>query len=261
MPPLSLTRLYDTSAFAVDHHQGDGDALVLSFSSIGHDATRLPSPEFVASAIGHRQGGNRRALFFMDAARSWGNTPLFPEIVRRAYAHACAQRPVRQLIALGLSMGAYQALIAAQILPVDTVLAFGPQYSLELAANRREWQPWVARIDQPLWPIAPLPAAPCQTFLVHALRDDLDHAQSFRPARGVDHILFDDLDHSSLLPHLKRRGCLDGVIDAAVAQDRRRMLRILQSAGGRRREESVLQAGSPPAQRQETQERMRKSDL
>ncbi len=233
-----LTRIFSTPMLAVDYHDGAGDTLVISFSSIGHDPTRLPSPEFVASATGHRhKGTSRRALFIMDQGRSWGNDPQFDEILRAAYAQALSTGPVRSVVAVGLSMGAYTALIAAQILPVTCVLAFGPQYSLALAKHHPAWKPWICGITQPRWSVAPLPPPPCQTYLVHGLRDDLPHAQAFPPSEGMDHILFDDLGHSELMPHLKLRGCLDGLINAALSQDRRRILRIFQSAGGRRLKE------------------------
>lgn len=207
--------------------------LMLVFSSIGHDPSRAPSPEFIATA----RGGDRRVLFISDASRSWGNHPRFAPALLAAVAQVGADR----IVAMGLSMGGFCALVAAHILPVETVIAFGPQQSL-LAETR--WPDWRAQLPPLLWPEAPLPA--CQTYLFHGARDDLAQAERFALSPNIDHILFADQTHSSLVPYLKARGGLAGIVEAAVSSDRRRLLRITASAGGVRRKRAAPR-GDPSA--------------
>ncbi|PLL14189.1 hypothetical protein C0V75_01705 [Tabrizicola sp. TH137] len=222
---MTLQDVIDAPPWCVALAEETGPDLILAFASIGHDATRPPSPEFVASsrAQGHR------ALFFMDASRSWGLDPAFPAILHRALA---AAGPAQRRLAIGSSMGAAMALRAAAHVPLDAILAFGPQSHL---ADPR-WQHWTARLADPGPP--PLTPGPW-TILLHALDDDRDQAMGFPQQPGTDHLLFPGLTHSRLGPHLKERGLLTGLIDAALARDRRRLLRLAINAGGVRRDKGM----------------------
>lgn len=219
--------LWDDAPYRIEGLDGVGDDLVIAFSSVGHDPTRLPSPEFVGTVAG------RRALFVMDASRSWASDPGFEPALKAAFAAVKAAAPVRRVVALGLSMGGFSALAAAQVLPVDVVLAFGPQYSVVpgVVPGEDRWSEWTARLAAPRWPTAPLPAGGW-TCLFHGGRDDLRHALRFPVHPGVDQLIFPDLGHSNLMPHLKAKGVLAGLLEAALAGDRRRLLRIGGSAGG-----------------------------
>lgn len=218
---MTLRPLIDAPPWRVAIADGTGDDLVLAFSSIGHDPDQTPSPEFVASA----RADNRRALFFMDASRSWGLDPAFPDILHTALA---AAGPASRTLAIGSSMGAVCALRAATHVPLKTILALGPQSRL----HDPRWQGWTHRLPDP----GPPPLTPgLWTLLCHGLADDRDQAKGFPATPGIDHILFPALTHARLAPHLKERGLLKGLIDAALTPDRRRILRILASAGGVRR--------------------------
>ncbi len=138
-------------------------------------------------------------------------------------------------------MGAFAALAAGTVLPLQAILAFGPQYSVSPRHPLQEtrWQDWTSRIADFAYPTAPLPIGPHIT-LFHGLRDDRAQALAFPERAGVDHLLFPDLDHSGLVLALKSRGVLAGLIDAACTGNRRRLLRIAASAGGvQRRKEQV----------------------
>ena len=222
---MTLTTLIDAPPWRVDMAEGDGPDLVLAFASIGHDPTRPPSPEFVASS--RAQG--RRALFFMDASRSWGLHPALPGILHHALA---AAGPAQRRLAMGSSMGAATALRAAAHIPLDAILALGPQSHL---ADPR-WQDWTARLTDPGPP--PLTQGPW-SILFHALDDDRDQALGFPEQPGTDHLLFPGITHSRLGPYLKERGLLQGLIDAALTRDRRRLLRIATAAGGVQRRKGM----------------------
>ena len=240
-------RLYDTPPFAIDYLDGAGSDLVIAFSSIGHDPSRPPSPEFVATATGRGTGrGNgpnpRRALFVMDANRSWASDPGFAAALLHAVETVRAMGPISRIACIGLSMGGVAALAAMQILPIDATLAFGPQRSPLLPGETR-WADWTARLDR-LDPdgggrrrlVAPLPGAgQGWACLFHGMLDDTAQAMAFPLSPGTDHFLFADQSHSSLVPHLKARGVLAGLMEAALAGDRRRLIRIAVAAGGVRR--------------------------
>jgi pimeloyl-ACP methyl ester carboxylesterase len=217
--------------FAVDYAPGAGGPLVMVFSSIGHDPDRMPEPEFRQMAT----RGGRGALFVRDASRSWANAPEFDSVIQSALYHARARQNVTRIVALGVSMGAFSALAAAALLPVDAVLAIGPQFSINPAViDEPRWHDHAQRVGTFRWPVCPLPARPW-ICLMHGLADDAVQAMSFPLQRGVDHILFDGIAHGALGPHLKQMG-LQGLVDALVAGDRRRLLRIAAAAGGRRRQ-------------------------
>lgn len=230
-----LTPLRTRLPILIDYADAPGADLVIAFSSIGHDPARPPSPEFVGTATG-RGGRPRRALFLRDAARSWGNHPDFAPALAEALAAVTARAPVGRIAAIGLSMGGYAALVAARILPVDVVLAFGPQFALTPPDPR--WSHWMAALPPLIHPVAPLPP-PGRAVLLHGGQDDLATARRFPTGAGIDHLVFPHESHASLVPHLKARGCLSGLLDAALDGDRRRLLRIAISAGGVLRERLV----------------------
>ncbi len=212
---------------------GTAGDLVISFASIGHDPARLPSPEFVGSAT----AGGRPALFVADHGRSWANGPGFAEMLLDALDQVKSRHGINRTLLIGQSMGAFCALVAASLIPADAVLAIGPQFSVCPAViDEQRWSGWTGRITHFRQPTAPLPEGPRIT-LMHGLADDGPQALAFPQRKGVDHILFPGLTHSALAPHLKSRGCLPGLVAAALAGDRRRLLRITAGAGGLRRDQ------------------------
>lgn len=222
---MILHTVHDSPPWHVALAPGKGDDLVIAFSSIGHDATRPPSPEFVASAT----SGGRRALFITDANRSWGLDPGFASAVQAGVA---AAGPAARCLAIGSSMGAVCALRAALLAPITAILALGPQSTL----NDPRWQAWTTHLGT----LAPPAFAPdIWHVLFHGLADDSKQAQGFPEAAKVDHILYPGIHHSDLGPHLKSKGALTGLIDAALACDRRRLLRITASTGGVQRRKSM----------------------
>jgi dienelactone hydrolase len=174
----------------------------------------------------------------LDESRSWANHPGFGPALLAAVERVRARRPVRRIAALGLSMGAFSALVAARLIAVDVVLAFGPQWSVVpgVLPGETRWSRWTAALPDIRWPTAPLPLAGAGRALIcHGMADDLPQALAFPHDARADHILFPGLSHAGLVPHLKARGALAGLLEAALDGDRRRLLRITASAGGARR--------------------------
>ena len=171
-------------------------------------------------------GPDRVALFLRDQSRSWGSHPAWADALRQAVA--ALPFPVRRIVALGSSMGAVCALRAAAVLPVEAVLALGPQSTPQ---DDPRWSSWTAG---QVIPPCTLPPTPWIT-LCHGMQDDAAQALAFPAQKGVDHLLFQGLGHSTLAPALKARG-LQGMVDALCTGNRRRLLAIAQAADGTRRQ-------------------------
>lgn len=200
--------------YQVHFRPGPSQTLILSCASIGHDPTRAPSPEWMRATQPHP------TLFLIDAARSWGTAPGLD----RALTQAVTALPrFARTLALGTSMGAFLALMASHILPLESVIAIGPQHR---PATEPRWAALTADLPPDL--IAP-PSRAAQTYILHAT-DDLPQALDFAEK---DHILFPHQSHSTLARHLKP--AMPGLILAALT-DRRRFLRLTAQAGGLRRD-------------------------
>lgn len=225
-------RPFETFAARAPYHiqgiAGGSQDLVIAFASVGHDPTRPPSPEFVRAATAR----DRPALFVMDEARSWATAEGFDAALRGALTTLQARQKITRILAIGSSMGAFAALRAAQTLPVTAVLAISPQYH-PAASWETRWPDWTQRLPETL--TAPLPQGP-YLCLMHGMQDDAAQATLFPPQKGCDRILFADQSHATLAAHLKARGLVEGLIDATLEKDRRRLLRILQGAGGQKRQ-------------------------
>lgn len=225
-----MQRVFETLAesgpYRVAHLAGAADTLVIAFASIGHDPSRPPSPEFVASAT----AGGRPAFFVTDAARSWTNAAGICDVLAKSVETLRGRQSIRRIVTVGQSMGGFAALVAADLLPVDAVLAFGPQSRIDDPDDAR-WRDWTASILPMHRAAPPVPDGPW-ICLFHGLQDDQTQALRFPQRKGLDHVLFADQTHSGLTHHLKTRGVLQGLVDAAAQGDRRRLVRIATGAGG-----------------------------
>jgi hypothetical protein len=171
----AFCRLWDRAGLTVDAVEGSGPDLVVAFASVGQDAARPPAPEFVATATGRGTAAfPRRALFVGDAARSWASHPGFAPALQAAVDQLRARAPVARIATVGLSMGAYAALAAMQVLPVDVALAFGPQTAagccgLRLRRGRSGGGPETGSANEN--GAAGCPAAPFFSSAAQGLRD------------------------------------------------------------------------------------------
>lgn len=212
--------LAEAGPYRVLHLPGEGDSLVLSCASVGHDPTRAPSPEWARSTRPHP------TLFLIDEARSWASAPGLGAALDQALTRLAARQPIARILALGASMGGFMALAVAELIEPEAVIAIGPQHQ-PAAPWERRWRAHTAALPPDL--TAPFPRAR-QTYILHGMVDDLDQALPFRTR---DHLLFADRGHADLALHLKP--AMPGLIAAALEGDRRRFLRLIARAGGHRR--------------------------
>lgn len=242
---MELQQLFELGPYQVLYCPGEGRDLALSFASVGHDPQRHPSPEFVATATGRGlKAAPRSALFIQDNSRSWAADPCFPAVLDRALSMVAPVAPFSRRVAIGMSMGGFSALVASRLQTLDAVLAFVPQWSIDpkIMPEETRWQQWRGHVAGSAWPTCPLPVpAPVpggaqggRAYLFHAGLDDMAHMRSFPQQSNCDHILYPDCGHSDLVPMLKGKGVLAGLLEAAFADDRRRLLRIATGAGGKR---------------------------
>ena len=226
------------SGLQFDLLPGSGPDLVVSFASIGSDRSRPPAYEFWNAA---QAGGTRSVLFVTDARRQWGNTPDFAPLLQRALHLAQSRQNFQRILYLGQSMGGFVALAGAQIAPPTAILAISPQFSIcpTVMPKESRWADWTAQIPAHRFPSVPLPEGPRRVIL-HGLCDDRDQAQAFPRMANCDHYLFPRLGHSDLARHLKTQSLLPALIDATLDGDRRRMGRLIATAGGERRKTDQL---------------------
>ena len=221
--PLVPTELASSGPWTVLFLPGASSDLVLSCASIGHSPSRAPSPEWVRTATAE----NRPAIFLLDRARSWATAPGLDEVLRQALATLCLRKEIRRILAIGTSLGAFTALAASQSLPLDALIAIGPQHQ-PAAPWETRWRTWTASLPETL--CAPISRAQ-HTYILHGA-DDQTQALGFRNLPSADHLFFPNQSHATLAQHLKP--AMPSLIAAAFAQDRRRVLRLTTQAGGQR---------------------------
>jgi hypothetical protein len=214
---MALKALVEVGPYQILHHPGhqSGAAdLVIACASIGHDLSRPPSPEWVKSAT----SGGQSALILIDAARSWASAPGLNEALAQALARL---PPPNRSLALGVSMGAVMAMALSHMIDLTALIAIGPQSAAKAPWENR-WSALTARL-----PPLPLPSSRAgQTWILHGADDSAQAA----PFPRAQRLTFPGQSHSTLAPHLKP--AMPGLIAAALAQDRRRFLRIAKAAGG-----------------------------
>ena len=229
-PRPQMAILHDTPPLRIGYQQGTVPTLVVCFSSVGTERNVMPPFEFVGAAT----AGGRHGLFISDIGRSWMNGA---EIIAQTQQHVAqirATHGITQIIAMGLSMGGFNALIAPRLFDVTRVIAFAPQYSLhpDIMPQERRWRYWQRQIDpwrfESAEPIVPT----AQTFIFHGLKDDAHHALAFPAQPNLDHYFFPGFDHTGLTHRLKQRGLLARMVDHALEGRRTGVARIVKRMGG-----------------------------
>jgi alpha-beta hydrolase superfamily lysophospholipase len=94
--------------------------VIVSFTGIGHGMFAEPKEEFKKTL---EKFPDYDSLFVVDKTRSWFNNVNTNEIINSINHY-------KTVITLGNSMGGFNAIMFASIYPVDTVIAFVPQYSI-----------------------------------------------------------------------------------------------------------------------------------
>lgn len=112
----------------------DVDSVVLCFTGIGHSLGGIDVQQQEFTGTGLRLG---MPVFVTDKTRSWGNKLDFVQIAK-IIAPVISQKRV---VALGNSMGAFLAIAASSVLPIQHVFAFAPQFSVDpsVVPDEKRW--------------------------------------------------------------------------------------------------------------------------
>ena len=226
---------------AVHALPGTGSRLVVSLAGVGAAGTgrRAPPPEFLGTASGN---GENHVLFVSDAARSWMNGPGVAENTVALIENYRVEHGIDEVVLLGNSMGGFAALVLADLTPVDTVIAFAPQFSMhsDLVPEETRWQRQAERISD--WPhptVGALAQADTQYFIFHGSNPvEARHWLRFPWHRGLNHFVFKGMGHG-LAGRMRKRRLLARVIDACISGKSRQVrLAMERSFLGRRFEVS-----------------------
>ncbi|MFO1176583.1 MAG: hypothetical protein U1E48_15510 [Paracoccaceae bacterium] len=215
---LSLELVHDAPPLRIRYRPGSGDRLVLAFSGVGR-STGLdsePALEFFRSASG---GGENHVLHITDQSRSWLNAAGMVEAIADTVRRMQLRTGARRIAALGNSMGGTMALLIARFLPVDRVIAFTPQYSVQpaIVPEEAKWKRLRRMIAHYRFPAVDKIAPTGQQFVLHGdSNDELIHALRFPVVANLDHFIFPGHSHE-LGEDLKASGATARLVGLGLA--------------------------------------------
>ena len=213
---------------SVQYLAGRGTRLVVSFAGVGKSRKQTPPREFVGSASG---GGENHVLFISDQSRSWMNGPGVADAILRPVTSYCEANGITEVVALGNSMGGFSAIVLADLMPIRTVIALSPQFSVhpDLVPEENRWGYHRQRIDH--WTfrdVGALDQSRTQYFIFHGDA----HQEAVHWARFPDH---SQLHHFIVLGEghrlafaLRKRKVLRRIVKAMIAGKSRRVRLALQ---------------------------------
>ena len=227
-PPIVLTASQDVEALYL---AGTGSTLVVSFSGVGTDRSIAPPPELVGTAS---NDGANHVLVLTDLKRTWYSQPQVQEEIRLAFDRAITLATPKRIAIIGNSMGAYGALLFAQEMAAETVVALGPQFSMtDTVVRERRWSEFRPNFGTGL---AREIGASIKNFsgtswILHGLMGpDFRHLERFEPDGRTHHGILPGLSHG-FASELKKRGVLKPFVAAAVSRDESAAKDILAPLG------------------------------
>lgn len=205
---------------------GAGKRLVICMSGVGRSRSRMPPREFTGSAS---SGGANHVLFFSDGSRSWMNGPGIAERIADYARRYCEFHGVEEVVAMGNSMGGFAACVLAELIPVNTVISFSPQYSMhpDVVPEERRWNYWRDRIAHWPWPdVGGLDRGETRYYVFHGDHPaEAQHWLRFPSGQRIHHYIFRGQAHN-VAALLRKRQILGQVVDLAI-EDRPKKLRKL----------------------------------
>ncbi|MBS0564348.1 MAG: hypothetical protein JSR87_07745 [Proteobacteria bacterium] len=230
---LSLELVHDAPPLRIRYRPGCGERMVLAFSGVGQttDPDSEPALEFFRSASG---GGANHVLHVTDQSRSWLNAAGMAEAIADTARRMLARTGARRLAAVGNSMGGTMALLIARFLPVDRVVAFVPQYSVDagIVPEEGKWKRLRRMIGDFRFPAVDRIAPAGEQFILHGDSDEeLVHALRFPAAPNLHHFIFTGHGHE-LGEDLKASGATARLVEAGLAGTPADFAAIARAAGG-----------------------------
>lgn len=134
--------LHEDEDVRVTVSHAESDHLTLCFTGVGHamGGVDVQAEEFLRASSG------ATAVFVIDKHRSWGNRLDLPALAQRL-APLAAGRTVQ---ALGNSMGGFLAILMSRFMPLRSVVAIVPQFSVSKAVvpTENRWDRYVEQIRE-----------------------------------------------------------------------------------------------------------------
>lgn len=202
---LRIQGIHDTRA-------GDSGIVTLSFTGVNGamGGVSAQKPEFVGA--GARIGA---AFFISDLNRSWGNRVDFSRIERVVGPHLAG----RTVVALGNSMGGFLSVLAANLLPVDVVIAFASRYRLRPVMARHVKAIGVGPAAIETTPILDLAGRfndrVRYTMISGTGAEERMHWRRFPAQANVANVVIEGVGHYPA-PYLKQVGVLQAVIGRCI---------------------------------------------
>ena len=232
---LEFTLRYDTHPLRIETAPGEGRRLMVSFTSVGKERDKWPPKEFVGLAS---QQGRNHVMCITDISRSWMNAPGMANRVVSHISDYVLEHSITEIMAIGTSMGAYNALVIGRKMPFKRIICFTPQFSVhpDVLPEEKRW--WFFRKQIEKWPhkqMAKLPTPPVPIYMFHGdTPDERMHWERMPEAENLRHYIFTGADHN-FVTNLKGANTLRKIVLAAINNRPGRLGKVVQRAGGMRR--------------------------
>ncbi|MEM6693282.1 MAG: hypothetical protein AAF626_01275 [Pseudomonadota bacterium] len=210
---------------------GDSERLLVVCSGLGAPSAPIPAPEFVDLAV---NGVRAHAMFLADPKRSWMNAAGVAEAMVDVIERYSTANGVTEVAAIGHSMGGFAAIQLANLMPISTVLAFAPQFSMDaaLVPEEQRWRGYGNAIgDWRFRDIGSLAAEGTRYVIVHGSNQaEAAHWMRF-PHREdtVDHYILAGQAHN-LAAVLVKRQIMGPLVRNALVGKRRAVRSALEKS-------------------------------
>lgn len=227
----TVTDLVSTPYTRIRYAEGTSKHLLISFSSIGRRRAEMPPDEFPGTVLSQSEA---HCMFISDLRRSWMNDPHYLKSVQTAVTKIQKRASITRTTTLGLSLGAFSALVASALFPVTTAIAISPQFSLspDILPRETRWRYWRNNIKTFRFETAEVHPGPDRSFVFHGLENDRDQMAAFEKRPNRDHFVFPDQNHADLGRHLKEMGVLSNLVSACAEYDRKHVAMLVKQSGG-----------------------------
>lgn len=234
---LEFKLLHDKHPLRIEAAPGEKSRLIVSFTSVGQERDQWPPKEFVGLAS---QNGRNHVICITDISRCWMNANGMANLIVTKISDYVLEHKITNVMAIGTSMGAYNALILGRKIPLSRIICFTPQYSVhpDVLPEEKRWRFFRKKITN--WPhkqMNKLPKAPVPIYMFHGdTPDERMHWERFPTAPNLKHYIFAGADHN-FVGNLKGANTLRKIVLAAINNRPGRMSKVVQRAGGMRRED------------------------
>ena len=228
--PAKMIRLKTSEPLVVDVVKGRSRTLVVSLAGVGQERDLAPPAEFFGSAT---QFGENHAIFVSDINRSWLNHPGIADRLVNLIRVYQRQNDIDNTVLLGNSMGAFSAIVLADLIRVNTVIAFTPQFSAcpERMPQETRWSMFREAVtDWRFANVGDMAQEDTGYYIFHGdAPSEKMHWDQFPIRDNVNHYILQGAGHN-VARLLQRRGKLKAIIYAAIHRKTRVVRKNLERA-------------------------------